>query len=142
MSKIKTLIIEDNPGDIELLKLAFKKNKIEGDFIEKEDGQSAIDYLQELKSKNNPGSLPKIVLLDLNLPGKSGHEVLEEIKRDDFFKSMPIIVLTTSDSPDDIQKSYQLYANSYLVKPSDFSQFTEMISALKDYWIQKSKLPN
>lgn len=142
MSKIKTLIIEDNPGDIELLKLAFKKNKIEGDFVEKEDGQSAIDYLQELKSKNNPGSLPKIVLLDLNLPGKSGHEVLEEIKRDDFFKSMPIIVLTTSDSPDDIQKSYQLYANSYLVKPSDFSQFTEMISALKDYWIQKSKLPN
>lgn len=140
-TKPKTLIIDDNPADIELLKIAFQKADIESDITTKTDGDSALDYLFELKKANNKEDIPMLVILDLNMPKTSGKDVLKGIKEDEELRKIPVIILSTSDVQDDVQDCYSLHANSYLIKPSDFDHFSEMIEAIKEFWFNKNLRP-
>ncbi|GHE69147.1 MULTISPECIES: response regulator [Roseivirga] len=138
---MKTLLIEDNPADVELLKIAFEQTQIDTDIIVKTDGQEAIDYLFELAENQPESEFPSLIFLDLNLPKKSGKEVLRLVKKDEKLRGVPIIVMSTSDFREDVELCYKLYANSYLVKPSDFSMFMDMVGSIKEFWYNKSVLP-
>jgi|TARA_B100000965_G_scaffold404428_1_gene435150 two-component system response regulator len=138
---LKTLLIEDNPADVELLKIAFEQTQIDTDIIVKTDGQEAIDYLFELAENQPESEFPSLIFLDLNLPKKSGKEVLRLVKKDEKLRGVPIIVMSTSDFREDVELCYKLYANSYLVKPSDFSMFMDMVGSIKEFWYNKSVLP-
>ena len=131
---MKTLLIEDNPADVELLKIAFEQTQIDTDIIVKTDGQEAIDYLFELAENQPESEFPSLIFLDLNLPKKSGKEVLRLVKKDEKLRGVPIIVMSTSDFREDVELCYKLYANSYLVKPSDFSMFMDMVGSIKEFW--------
>ncbi|PLZ53939.1 response regulator, partial [Fischerella thermalis] len=122
---IEILLIEDNPGDVELTKIALEDSKISVNLNIVEDGVEAIAFLRrEGKYANVPH--PDIVLLDLNLPKKDGREVLAEIKADEKLKRIPVVVLTTSQAEEDVLKVYNLSANCYITKPVDFDQFVKI----------------
>lgn len=137
---IEILMVEDNPGDIRLTKEALKEGKIINNLHIARDGVEAMEFLyKEGKYKN--AIRPDLVLLDLNLPGKSGHEVLAEIKNNPDLKRIPVIILSISKLEEDILKSYNNYANCYIIKPVDFNQFVEVVKSIEDFWISIVKLP-
>lgn len=137
---VHLLLVEDNEGDILLTSEALEGN----DCIERitiaRNGQEAID-LMERQSSPYCQELPDIVLLDINLPLKNGHEVLMHIKKSPKTRHIPVIMLTTSNSPRDIQRSYQCYANSYVTKPMNLYQFYDVLNEIQNYWIKLSALP-
>ncbi len=138
---IEILLVEDNPGDVRLTLEALKEAKIRNKVNVLTDGEQAVDYLKRKNGfENRP--LPDIILLDLNLPKLSGREVLTIIKNDDNLKHIPIIVLTTSKSEEDILNSYLHHANCYITKPVDFEQFSEIIKKLEDFWFTIVKIPH
>jgi CheY-like chemotaxis protein len=140
MSSINILLVEDNEGDILLTKEAFEETNFPICLSVAKDGKEAIDFLA--KCDNSPGSiLPDIVLLDINLPKKNGHEVLQFIKEDPNLKHIPVIILTTSSSQRDINLSYNNHANSYITKPVDVNEFFTMIKALENFWLSIARLP-
>ncbi|WP_420386136.1 response regulator [Roseivirga sp.] len=139
IERVKTLIVEDNAADIELLKIAFAKNEIDTEIIVKTDGEAAIDYLLKLKKRCTPIAFPKLVILDLNLPKRSGKEVLEVIKRDCVLKRLPVIIMSTSDVSEEIESCYELHSNAYLVKPNDFNHFLSLVQSIKDFWYERNK---
>ena len=144
-SSTKTiLIVEDNPEDYETTIRAFNKSGLSNPTVWCEDGDQALDYLYRHKPYDNPTDSPRpsIILLDLNLPGTDGYEVLADIKKNPELASIPVIVLTTSDSPKDIDACYQAGANSYVQKPVDTQGFVAAIEKLKDYWFEIVILPN
>ncbi len=144
-SSTKTiLIVEDNPEDYETTIRAFKKSGLSNPTVWCEDGDQALDYLYRHNPYDNPTDSPRpsIILLDLNLPGTDGYEVLADIKKNPELASIPVIVLTTSDSPKDIDACYQAGANSYVQKPVDTQGFVAAIEKLKDYWFEIVILPN
>jgi CheY-like chemotaxis protein len=133
---ISVLLVEDDPGDVVLIEEAFEHNKVRNSLKIVGDGVEAMEYLRA------PGSSrPDLVLLDLNLPRKDGHEVLEEVKNDPSLRSIPIVVLTTSQAEEDILRSYDLYANAYVAKPVDFERFIEVIRQIDDFFVSVVKLP-
>lgn len=137
------LLIEDDQNDIFLIKRAFQKNKILNPIYVVEDGEEAILYL-EGKGKyaeREKYPLPFLILLDLKLPKKSGFEVLEWIKSKEKLKRIPVVVLTSSAESPDINKAYDLGANSYLVKPVSFENLMDMTKTLKLYWLILNKKP-
>ncbi|MCL4384794.1 MAG: response regulator [Cyanobacteria bacterium] len=137
---IEILMVEDNPGDIRLTKEALKEGKIINNLHITRDGVEAMEFLyKEGKYKNS--IRPDLILLDLNLPRKSGHEVLAEIKNDPALKRIPVIILSISKLEEDILKSYNNYANCYIIKPVDFNQFVEVVKSIEDFWISIVKLP-
>jgi len=137
---IEILLVEDNPGDIRLTKEALKESKIPSNLHVAIDGVEAIDFLRKRgRFANSP--TPDLVLLDLNLPRKSGIEVLEEIKSNGQLKIIPIIVLTTSQSEKDILKSYELHVNCFVTKPVEFDEFMTAIRSIEDFWFTIVKLP-
>ncbi|WP_315792110.1 response regulator [Fischerella sp. JS2] len=137
---IEILLIEDNPGDVELTKIALEDSKISVNLNIVEDGVEAITFLRrEGKYANVPH--PDIVLLDLNLPKKDGREVLAEIKADEKLKRIPVVVLTTSQAEEDILKVYNLSANCYITKPVDFDQFVKIVQSIENFWFTIVKLP-
>ncbi|BAU08784.1 two-component response regulator [Fischerella sp. NIES-3754] len=137
---IEILLIEDNPGDVELTKIALEDSKISVNLNIVEDGVEAIAFLRrEGKYANVPH--PDIVLLDLNLPKKDGREVLAEIKADDKLKRIPVVVLTTSQAEEDVLKVYNLSANCYITKPVDFDQFVKIVQSIENFWFTIVKLP-
>ena len=138
---IEILLVEDNPGDVRLTLEALKEGKIKNTVNVVTDGEQAIDYLKRKNGYENK-SLPDLILLDLNLPKLSGREVLEIVKGDDQLKHIPIVILTTSKSEDDILKSYQHYANCYITKPVDFEQFSIAVKKLEDFWFSIVKIPH
>lgn len=141
MSKIfEILIIEDNPADARIAKEAFKESNIKYNINVVSDGIQAIDYLRKTEEFRNAVT-PDLILLDLNLPKKDGREVLAEVKSDVNLKTIPIIVLTTSQSEQDITNSYSLHANSYISKPVDLESFLVIIKAIEEYWFKLAKLP-
>ena len=142
MKTSRTLVIEDNPADVTLLKIAFDRSQVETELIFRNDGEAGIEYLNEQAKLEGKSGLPNLIILDLNLPKKSGREVLEYIKNSKELKHIPVIILSTSDVTRDIEDCYEFHANSYLVKPNDFSVFQEMIDSLKDYWYLKNKQPD
>lgn len=135
------LLVEDNPGDIRLTQEAFKEGEVLKTLHVVKDGVEALNFLRK-KGEYADVPTPDIILLDLNLPRKDGREVLAEVKSDDLLRFIPVIVLTTSDSDQDITKAYSLYANCFITKPVDLEQFIFIIRQIEIFWFQVIKLPN
>lgn len=131
------LLVEDNPDHTELIIRTLNEHRIPNRIIHVTDGESALDYLWRRAQFADPATSPQphIVLLDLQLPRLSGLEVLQEIKTSAETRHIPVVVVTTSSAERDLQAAHQRYANSYLVKPVDFQQFTRMLNDLGDYWL-------
>lgn len=141
---INILLVEDNPADVRLIREAFKDNKTKNDFHVEQDGEAAINYLNNLKSNGNGNGTtrPDLIILDLNLPKKNGFEVLEKIKSSPVLRSIPVVVLSTSDSEEHIYKSYNLNANCYITKPVDFNKFLDVVKVIESFWFEVAKLPS
>jgi two-component system response regulator len=136
MSSNTILLVEDNPDDAELALRAFAKSKIHNEIVLVRDGVAALDYLFGTgPHADHPPQLPEIVLLDLNLPRLDGLEVLRRLRADSRTKYLPVVVLTSSGQEQDILRSYDLGANSYVRKPVDFQQFVEAARQLGLYWL-------
>ena len=140
MKTINILLVEDNPGDIRLTKEVLKEGKIRNELHVVMDGEEAIFYLKKT-GKYKEADTPDIILLDLNLPKKDGREVLAEIKTDPELMLIPVIVLTTSESEQDILNMYSHHANCYITKPVDFNQFINVIKSVENFWLSIVKLP-
>ena len=138
MEPLHILLVEDNEGDILLITEAFEEGKIINRTTVMKDGKSAIDFLEENCSSS---TLPDLVLLDVNLPRKNGHEVLQHIKQHDKLKCIPVIMLTTSSSDKDIRLSYESHANCYITKPVDAGDFIDAVTKIEDFWINIVQLP-
>ena len=131
------LLVEDNPDDVELTRIAFAEAKVANSLVVVSDGAEALDYLfaRGQYADRNPDDLPSIVLLDLNLPKVDGREVLQAIRADPRTQSLPVVVLTTSTEPFDVEASYALGVNSYIQKPVDFERFVWAVKQVGLYWL-------
>lgn len=138
MNPINILLVEDNEGDILLTLEAFEDSKIINKIRVIRDGKTAINFFEELNSKE---AIPNLVLLDINLPKMSGHEVLLYIKNSEKYKSIPVIMLTTSSSEKDILQSYRNHVNCYITKPIDVADFIKAIAKIEDFWINIVSIP-
>jgi len=137
---IQILLVEDNPGDVRLTKEALKEAKVRNTLHVAMDGEEALALLKR-EGKHGGAVRPDVIMLDLNLPKKSGLEVLKEIKADESLKRIPVVVVTTSSAEQDIVKSYNLHANCYVTKPVDLHQFLEVVKQIEDFWLTIVKLP-
>ena len=137
---IQILMVEDNPDDVILANEALKDGKVHCKLYVVEDGVRAMEFLLR-KGEYEDAIRPDIILLDLNLPRKDGREVLKEIKADENLRSIPIVVLTTSDAPEDIDRAYKDFVNCYITKPVDFDQFIKVVQAIESFWFTVVKLP-
>lgn len=140
---IVILMAEDDPDDRYLTKEALSESRIANELYFVEDGEELMRYLKRSGKYQNPADSPKpgIILLDLNMPKKDGREALKEIKADDNLKQIPVIILTTSDAEEDVLKTYNLGANSFITKPVTFSGLLSVIKALENYWFEIVRLP-
>lgn len=134
------LLVEDSPGDVRLTQEAFKEGKLRNNLHVAADGAEAIAFLRQ-KGKYADASRPDLVLLDLNLPKKTGLEVLAEIKSDEELKKIPVVILTISKSEEDILKSYDKHANCFITKPIDIDQFLKVVKSVESFWLTIVKLP-
>ncbi len=139
-TRVEILLIEDNPGDVRLTKLALKGGKILNNINVVMDGAEAMDYLLK-KGKYSDAMRPDLIILDLNLPKKDGRQVLKEIKDNDSLRRIPIVVLTTSRDEQDVLKSYNLHANAYITKPLDLDQFIDVVRSIETFWVSVVRLP-
>jgi CheY-like chemotaxis protein len=137
------LLAEDDPGDQELTRRALEQSLIRNELHIVEDGEEALNYLQRRGKYEDPASSPKpdLMLLDLNMPRMDGKQLLEQMRADPNLRRIPVVALTTSKQENDIIRTYDLGANSYIVKPVDMDQFVSAIKVLKDYWFQIVVLP-
>jgi CheY-like chemotaxis protein len=140
MQPIEILLVEDNPGDVELTREALDAAKVSNKLHVVEDGADAVDFLFR-RGKFTDVPRPDIILLDLNLPRKDGRQVLSEIKAEPDLSQIPVVVLTTSQADEDIIRAYQLHANCYVTKPVDFNQFMHIVSTIEEFWLTVVKLP-
>ena|ERR1700722_11210523 len=138
MKSINILLVEDNEGDILLTTEAFEESRIVNEINVIRNGEAAINFFEALANKEQH---PDLVLLDINLPKISGHEVLMYIKHNEKYKSIPVIMLTTSSSEKDIMASYKNYVNCYITKPVDVSDFMRAIAKIEDFWINIVSIP-
>ena len=137
---VEILLVEDNPGDVRLTRETLRDSKVLNALHVVQDGEQALAFLRrEGPYEDQPR--PDVILLDLNLPRKDGREVLAEIKADPGLRSIPVVVLTSSDAEQDIAKSYSLHANCYLTKPVDLARFAELVRMLEDFWFSVVRLP-
>lgn len=136
----EVLLVEDNPGDAQLTKIALEEGKVRINLNVVEDGVEALLYLRRI-GKYVTATQPDLILLDLNLPKKDGCEVLTEIKADEALKRIPVVILTTSQSEEDILKVYNLNANCYITKPVDFERFVKIVQSIEDFWFTIVQLP-
>jgi len=137
---VQILLVEDNPGDIRLIIEALRDAKVATELHVVGDGEEAIDFLRR-RGRHTDAPRPDIVLLDLNLPRLEGREVLADIKADDDLARIPIIVLTSSSAREDIVRSYELHANSFITKPVDFQEFIAAVRSLECFWLEVAQLP-
>ncbi len=140
MKEIDILLVEDNEGDIVLTMEALDDARILNKLHVKRDGAEALDYLYST-NKDNPGELPDLILLDINLPKIDGKEVLHRIKTHPTLKKIPVVMLTTSSSEVDILESYNNHANCYIIKPVDLNKFFNIVKAIENFWVTIVKLP-
>jgi two-component system, chemotaxis family, response regulator Rcp1 len=138
--EVDILLVEDNPGDIRLTMELLKDSKIRNRIAVVNDGEAAIDFLYR-RGVHQDAFRPDLVLLDLNLPGKDGRAVLEEIKTQPQFRQIPFVVLTTSAADEDVLRIYDLRANCYITKPVTIDQFTRIIQQIQNFWLTIVKLP-
>jgi len=138
---VDVLLVEDDPGDILMTREAFQHHKIQNKLHVVTDGEQALQFLHrtgEYTSAPRPG----LILLDLNLPRRSGHEVLAELKEDPQLRVLPVVILTTSQAEEDILRSYSLHANAYVSKPVDFERFMDVIRQIDNFFVTVVKLPH
>jgi two-component system response regulator len=142
-NSIEILLVEDNPNDVELTLHALKKNNLTNRVHVVRDGAEALEYIfgSGAYTERDINYTPKVILLDLKLPKVDGKEVLRRIKADERMRSIPVVVLTSSDEERDIVESYRLGVNSYITKPVDFDQFTEAVRQLGLYWLLLNQPP-
>ncbi len=141
MKVVNILLVEDNDGDILLTTEALEESRIINTLTIAKNGKDALDFLYKRGRFSNE-TLPDLILLDINLPYKNGHEVLTIIKNDDTLKNIPVIMLTTSSSETDIYKSYSNYANCYIIKPIEVKEFIAAVISIKNFWLNIVALPN
>ncbi len=134
------LLVEDNPGDILLTRKAFKSSEIANRLHVVTDGNSALEFLRR-EGRYPEAVRPDLVLLDINLPGLDGHEVLAAIKADEDLCQVPVVMLTSSDRQRDVATSYRNHANSYICKPPSLAGLSRALNALQDYWFEVVRLP-
>jgi CheY-like chemotaxis protein len=137
---VEILLVEDSEPDALLTKKALSQGRVVNVLHHVWDGEEAIDFLRQ-RGDHASAPRPRLILLDLNLPKKSGKEVLAEIKSDPELKRIPVVVLTTSRDEGDVLRSYDLHANSYMTKPVTFDKFHELILSLEEYWFVLSVKP-
>ncbi|MCI5065489.1 response regulator [bacterium] len=135
------LLVEDDVADVKLTKRVLSKSKLHLSLNVVRDGVEAMAYLRR-EGEFSQAVRPDLVLLDLNLPKKDGREVLKEIREDKALKSLPVVVLTTSQAEEDIARSYDLHANCFITKPVDLQQFTKVVQAVEDFWLTVVRLPS
>ncbi len=139
MKQINVLLVEDNPGDTELTRQSLAASKLSINLIALDDGEKALKYLKH-EHPYQEAERPDLVLLDLNLPKLSGSEVLREIKSDKALKSLPVVVLTSSEEETEVSKCYAEGANCYIVKPVDFKSFMAIVGLIEKFWFSVVKL--
>jgi two-component system, chemotaxis family, response regulator Rcp1 len=140
MTPVEILLVEDNPDDVDLMVEAFRDLSRSTRLNVVENGSDAISYLRG-EAAFRSARRPDLILLDLNLPGRPGHDVLREIKGDPAFHAIPLIVLTSSSSPSDVQRSYELSANCYITKPHSLADFEQIARRIEQFWLQTAVLP-
>ena len=138
--RIKILLVEDNPGDADLAKEAFANGEFDVELTVAKDGEAAIRFLEH-QGEFIHVAIPDIIILDLNLPRLNGLEVLEKIKHDERFMRIPVVILSSSDSAEDIRKSYESYANCYIRKPFDYRNYESVVRSIEDFWMNTAQLP-
>jgi two-component system, chemotaxis family, response regulator Rcp1 len=134
------LLVEDDPADVELTQYTIAKSKILTDMHVVGDGAEALAFLRH-EGKYADAPRPDLILLDLNMPRMDGRTFLAEMKSDEHLKSIPVVILTTSQSDEDIFRSYKLGANCYVTKPVGLDQFTQVVNAIQDFWFALVRLP-
>jgi CheY-like chemotaxis protein len=137
---IDILMVEDDPGDVRLTREALKGSKLLHSLNVVEDGVAALDYLR-MVSPYEHAVRPDLVLLDLNLPKKDGREVLAAMKQDPALRTIPVVILTTSQAEEDVLRAYNLNANCYVTKPVDFDQFMRIVRTIEEFWLNVVTLP-
>ncbi len=137
---IDVLLVEDDPGDVLMTREAFEDNKVANRLAVVSDGVSALAYLRK-EGEHADARTPDLVLLDLNLPRMDGREVLEAMKNDEALRSIPVVVLTTSEAEEDVVRSYALHANAYVTKPVDFERFIEVVRQIDEFFVEVVRLP-
>jgi CheY-like chemotaxis protein len=138
---IEILLVEDNPGDARLTQEALREGKIRNNLHHMKDGVEALAFLRR-EGVHAGAPKPDLMLLDLNLPRKDGRQVLSEMKADPRLRTIPVVVLTTSEAENDIVKSYELHANCYITKPVDLEKFIDIVRAIEDFWLAVVTLPS
>ncbi len=141
MNLIHILLVEDNEGDILLTREALIQAKLIDTISVVKDGKEAIKYLEKV-APYNLNKVPDLILLDINLPKMNGHEVLKNIKANEAFKQIPVVMFTTSSAEKDIIKSYKNYANCYITKPVEVDDFLRTVTLIENFWISTVQLPN
>ncbi|MGB7445283.1 MAG: response regulator [Coleofasciculaceae cyanobacterium] len=137
---IEILLIEDDPGDVDLTREVLERSKIVIKLTVFDEGEEALAYLNQ-KGEYANAQLPDLILLDLNLPGLSGRDILEEIRNNNNINHLPVVVLTTSDADEDILKTYKLGANCYVTKPVGLKEFQKIVNTIELFWFSVVKLP-
>jgi len=140
LTPLEILLIEDDPGDVELTKEAMEDSKLFTHLHVVEDGEEAMAFLKR-EGQYADAPKPDLILLDLNLPRKDGRQVLKEVKEDSDLKVIPVVILTTSSAEEDILRSYRLGANCYVTKPVGLEQFIKVVEAIDNFWFTVVKLP-
>jgi CheY-like chemotaxis protein len=141
LQPIDVLLVEDDPGDVLLIREAFEDNKVANRLSVVADGVEALQFLRR-EGHFADAPRPDLMLLDLNLPRKDGREVLSEVKADESLRRIPVVVLTTSEAEEDVLRSYDLHANAYVTKPVDFERFISVVRRIDDFFVSVVKLPN
>jgi len=140
---IVILLVEDDPAHTEIIKRTFEESRLANRLTTVEDGQAALDYLHRKgKYQDDVFPVPNLILLDLRLPKVDGLEVLKTIKADNTLSNIPVVILTTSSAESDMVKAYEWHANSYLVKPVDFTQFNKLMNTFGYYWVVWNQYPH
>jgi chemotaxis family two-component system response regulator Rcp1 len=137
---VEILLVEDDPGDVKLARVALRENKIRNNINVVSDGVEALAYLRRQNGYAD-ATRPDLIMLDLNLPRKDGRQVLDEIKQDESLRSIPVVVLTTSRAEEDILRSYDLHVNCYVTKPLGLEQFIQVVQSIQNFWLSIVELP-
>ena len=138
--RVEILLVEDNPGDVRLTRESLKEDKLWNKLNVVRDGVEALEYLR-FEGDFAGATRPDLILLDLNLPRKSGLEVLREIKSDSDLRRIPVVILTTSTAEEDVLGTYDSHANCYVTKPVDLEQFIKVVRSIEQFWLSIVELP-
>lgn len=134
LKAVTILLVEDDPGDQKLVKKSLDRDKIANELHIANSGEQALEYLQRSKSGCSDTPMPELILLDLNMPGMGGQEFLKQLKSDDQLDTIPVVILTTSDSDEDVLETFKLHAAGYVKKPCSLSEFKDVMQNISEYW--------